>query len=125
MSLPYWIGIKKLRKFREGTRYVVICDSCGETFLDVSVAEIIKLMQSGRWNRSQKWHIKAGYHWVETDLQHEINVRLILEDQTRIPVFQLSQQWRSALQYEPDQSKQAMLNELKHLESLTEDERAH
>lgn len=118
MSLPYWISIKKLRKFREGTRYVVVCDSCEKVFLDISVDEVIKLMQQGKWNSSQEWHIKAGYHWVESDLLHEINVRLILKDETRIPVYQLSYHWREGLKKEKDQSKQAMINELKHLESL-------
>jgi len=98
-------------------QYTAKCLTCGEIFFDVNLAELKHLFETGAWDiRSpMMWYVKAGYHWVENP-NHIINVILRYPSGYEETYYALSNEWSQRLQYEPNNTKQAMLNELQKLE---------
>lgn len=109
---------EKLKEYR----YVAKCVTCQQVFFNVNLAELKDLFTSGAWidTRPMNWYIEAGYHWVENQ-DHVICIVLVYPSGQEELYYQLSEQWKSKLQYEPVATKQAMLNELKYLEKQLEE----
>lgn len=108
--------LRRLKILAKAGRYIIRCDTCGLELLNLSVEEFLQLIQEGKWHSSHPAYIAAGYHWVD-NVDHWINAYLKMKSGEELHIFDLTQSWKLGLQVEPDQTKQAMKNELKHLES--------
>lgn len=118
MKLPVDLFDKTESELR-GYRYQCKCLTCEQVFFNRNLSNLKKLFETGEWDstRPMRWYVKAGFHWLESDLEHEIVVVIRYPDKTEEILQHLSAEWKNRLQFEPDQSNAAMLNELRRLEA--------
>lgn len=111
---------QELAKWHQKTDYIVQCETCNLEFFNQPLEVMNQLLfgsKKSSWNpRTQKWYIATARHWIEHQ-DHTIVAKLVNpEKQVDQEFFNLSADWHKGLLLEPDQSKTAMLNELKGLE---------
>lgn len=122
MSLKNLLGEEKWNLLQKKTKdlgelhYIVVCETCGQTFFDETLAKVQEMMQKGEWDPHlpQLWFVEAGRHWVHSKY-HSIRV-FVISGSDRSLIKDLSQEWTLGLKGQKIKTDKAMLAELDNLE---------
>lgn len=124
-----WKQVQKKSLTLEEMRYLVVCETCGKIFFEITLAAVHDMMLKGKWHPEipQLWYVEAARHWVPQTF-HAVRVYVAMKGD-RTLVKDLSAEWTAQI---PAQKRtveklnqvkkqkvtfeEAMLNELCYLE---------